>query len=66
MIELLGGWINFPKSKIHIDIDPSSINKNVLVDIGLIGDAGKILSDINKDLMLLIFYHNRKSNWWKL
>jgi acetolactate synthase-1/2/3 large subunit len=26
--------------KIHIDIDPSSINKNVLVDIGIIADAG--------------------------
>ena len=40
-----------PKSKkIHIDIDPSSINKNVLVDIGLIGDAGKILKNINKKI----------------
>lgn len=29
--------------KIHIDIDPSSINKNVPVDLPLIGDAGKIL-----------------------
>ncbi len=26
--------------KVHIDIDPSSINKNVPVDIGIIGDAG--------------------------
>ncbi|MAW82560.1 MAG: acetolactate synthase 3 large subunit [Parvularcula sp.] len=29
--------------KIHIDIDPSSINKNVPVDIGVIGDAGAIM-----------------------
>ena len=29
--------------KIHVDIDPSSINKNVPVDIGIIGDAGKVL-----------------------
>ena len=29
--------------KIHVDIDPSSINKNVLVDIGIIGDAGKVI-----------------------
>ena len=43
-----------PKSKkIHIDIDPSSINKNVLVDLGLIGDAGKILKNINKKLSFL-------------
>jgi len=26
--------------KIHIDVDPSSINKNVLVDIGIVADAG--------------------------
>lgn len=29
--------------KIHIDIDPSSINKNVAVDLPIIGDAGEIL-----------------------
>lgn len=29
--------------KIHIDIDPSSINKNVLVDVPLIADAGAAL-----------------------
>ena len=57
-----------PKSKkIHIDIDPSSINKNVLVDIGLIGDAGKILSDINKRLNAFNFLplNTERSNWWK-
>jgi acetolactate synthase-1/2/3 large subunit len=29
--------------KIHIDIDASSINKNVLVDLGIVGDAGETL-----------------------
>lgn len=29
--------------KIHIDIDPSSINKNVLVDIGIVGDVTRVL-----------------------
>ncbi|HML09368.1 MAG TPA: acetolactate synthase 3 large subunit [Stellaceae bacterium] len=29
--------------KIHIDIDPSSINKNVRVDVPLIGDCGEAL-----------------------
>ena len=29
--------------KIHIDIDPSSINKNIAVDVAVIGDAGKCL-----------------------
>jgi acetolactate synthase-1/2/3 large subunit len=29
-----------PRSKkIHVDIDPSSINKNVKIDIGIVGDA---------------------------
>ncbi len=36
-----------PKSKkIHIDIDPSSINKNVRVDLPIIGDAAHILEDM--------------------
>ena len=32
--------------KIHIDIDPSSINKNVMVDIGIIGDVGNVLEEM--------------------
>ena len=32
--------------KIHIDVDPSSINKNVRVDIPIIGDAGSVLEDM--------------------
>ncbi|HRJ68369.1 MAG TPA: acetolactate synthase 3 large subunit [Beijerinckiaceae bacterium] len=36
-----------PKSKkIHVDIDPSSINKNVKVDIGIIGDCGRVLVEM--------------------
>ena len=27
--------------KIHVDIDPTSINKNVLVDVPIIADAGE-------------------------
>jgi acetolactate synthase-1/2/3 large subunit len=30
--------------KIHIDIDPSSIGKIVRADIGIVGDAGRVLS----------------------
>jgi acetolactate synthase-1/2/3 large subunit len=29
--------------KIHADIDPSSINKNVRVDVPIVGDAGRVL-----------------------
>lgn len=34
--------------KIHIDIDPSCIGKNVSVDIPIVGDAKNILRDMNK------------------
>ncbi len=30
-------------TKIHVDVDPSSINKNVLVDVGIVADAGVAL-----------------------
>ncbi len=32
--------------KIHIDIDASSINKNVMVDLPVVGDAGLVLEDL--------------------
>ena len=34
--------------KIHIDIDPSSINKNVRADVALIGDAAEVLAEMIK------------------
>ena len=35
-------------TKIHIDIDPSSINKNVAVDLSIVGDAAHVLEDLIK------------------
>jgi len=35
-------------TKIQIDIDPSSINKNVHVDLGIVGDIGHVLEDLMK------------------
>ncbi len=32
--------------KIHIDIDPSSINKNVRVDVPILGDISRVLDDM--------------------
>jgi acetolactate synthase-1/2/3 large subunit len=32
--------------KIHIDIDPSSINKNVRVDVKIVGDSASVLEDM--------------------
>ncbi|HUC62691.1 MAG TPA: acetolactate synthase 3 large subunit [Alphaproteobacteria bacterium] len=34
--------------KIQIDIDPSSINKNVRVDLGIVGDVKSVLADLLK------------------
>ena len=34
--------------KIHVDIDPSSINKNVRVDIPIVGDVAHVLEDMIK------------------
>jgi acetolactate synthase I/II/III large subunit len=33
---------------IHIDIDPASVSKNVLVDVPIVGDCKKILTELNK------------------
>jgi acetolactate synthase-1/2/3 large subunit len=32
--------------KIHVDIDPSSINKNVHVDLAVVGDVGHVVEDM--------------------
>ena len=36
--------------KIHVDIDPSEINKNVAVDVGIVGDLRTVLRQINHEL----------------
>ncbi len=45
---------------IHIDIDPSSISKNVHVDIPVVGDAKNILGELAKE----VEYKERK-DWFK-
>jgi acetolactate synthase-1/2/3 large subunit len=35
-------------TKIHIDIDATSINKNVAVDLGIVGDVASVLEDMSK------------------
>ena len=32
--------------KIHVDIDPSEINKNVKVDVGIVGDVRTVLDQL--------------------
>lgn len=36
--------------KIHVDIDPAEINKNVKVDVGIVGDLGAVLQRFNDKL----------------
>ena len=52
--------------KIHIDIDPSSINKNVRVDVGIVGDVNNVLAD------MIAAWNGRPrrpaetlSSWWR-
>ncbi|MCG6885847.1 MAG: acetolactate synthase 3 large subunit [Proteobacteria bacterium] len=51
---------------IHIDIDPSSISKNVRVDVPIVGDIKHVLGDMNK----VIKAHKNKPDaaalkqWW--
>lgn len=33
-------------TKIHVDIDPSSINKNVMIDLPIIGDCNQVLEEM--------------------
>jgi len=40
-----------PNAKIvHVDVDPSSISKNVKVDVPIVGQIAEVLDDINTDL----------------
>ena len=36
--------------KIHVDIDPSTIDKNVLIDLPIVGDVKKIIAEISKEM----------------
>ena len=36
--------------KVHIDIDPSSINKIIIVDLAIVGDVTSVISKINKTI----------------
>ena len=57
-----------PDAKIiHIDIDPSSINKNVKVDVPIVGDVAHVLEDMTKIWKSTQASPNKKalSAWWK-
>ena len=55
--------------KVHIDIDPSSINKIIKVDLAIIGDVAKVIGKVNKTISKKNDYNkSNKSNiakWWE-
>ncbi|MFM1815416.1 MAG: acetolactate synthase large subunit [Pseudomonadota bacterium] len=54
--------------KIHIDIDPSSINKNVQVDVPIVGDVGYALEDMIRLWKAKAPQLDRQAHksWWKM
>ncbi|VAX17633.1 Acetolactate synthase large subunit [hydrothermal vent metagenome] len=46
--------------KIHVDIDPTAIDKNVLVDLPIVGDVKIILTDLLKELSK----KPKEKEWW--
>lgn len=54
--------------KIHIDIDPSSINKNVRVDVPILGDVGTVLEDMVRLWRAASKSTDkaRLSDWWEM
>jgi len=53
--------------KIHIDIDPSSINKNVRIDVPLLGDCGEVLGALLSAWRKAAPYADgvARTAWWR-
>jgi acetolactate synthase I/II/III large subunit len=53
--------------KIHVDIDPSSINKNVRADLGIVGDAGAVLEALIAEWKRRDAHTDAKAldKWWR-
>src|SRR6266849_5309934 len=53
--------------KIHVDIDPSSINKNVKADLGIIGDCAHVLEDMVRLWRASSLQPDKRAlaEWWK-
>jgi len=54
-------------TKIHVDIDPSSINKNVVVDIGIVGDVTSVLETMIEIWQAKGYQSDRNAldQWWR-
>lgn len=47
--------------KIHVDIDPTAIDKNIIVDLPIVGDARQIISELNQAMI----NKPQIDDWWK-
>lgn len=51
--------------KIHLDIDPASINKLVRVDVPLVGDCGQLLEALAEELGDVQRQPGQLEDWWQ-
>src|SRR5690606_1020417 len=51
-------------SKIHLDIDPASINKVVRADVAMVGDCYPLLRALRKELAQIPTEAQRLDAWW--
>ena len=51
-------------SKIHIDIDPASINKVVRADVAMVGDCLPLLQALHREVAELPLQPERLQPWW--
>jgi acetolactate synthase-1/2/3 large subunit len=52
-------------TKIHVDIDRSSINKIVHVEIGIVGDCGRVLEDMVRVWKAQHYAKPDLTSWWR-
>jgi len=52
--------------KIHLDIDPASINKLVRVDVPIVGDGAQLLQALNEELAPFALDSARLQPWWSM
>ncbi len=50
--------------KIHVDIDRSSMNKTVRVDLGIVGDVGRVMEDMVKIWKARAHQKSDLAGWW--
>jgi acetolactate synthase-1/2/3 large subunit len=52
--------------KIHLDIDASSINKVIKVDVPMVGDCLELLDALHTELGGHVFEAGRLAQWWQM